>query len=432
MALTGKRTFVGIGFGAIQAGLFLYEAFRSGNFGRLVVCEVRPDLVNAVRRADGRYTVNVAHADRVEAVCVGPVEIEDPGSTDGRVRLIQAIADADEIATAVPSVQHYVSNTPGSVHRILAGGLRIKADRGGPRAVHYAAENHNRAAEILERAVAGGIPAAEQPAISHCIRYLNTVIGKMSGTVDVRTQNLPPVAPGLDSAFLVEAFNRILISKISFDDENAAPPFRRGIECFVEKQDLLPFEEAKLYGHNATHALAAYLGALPGARWIADLREFPGVMDFIRTAFIEESGRAMIRRHAGVDRLFTEDGYRDYADDLLARMVNPYLRDSVERVGRDPARKLAWDDRLVGTMRVALNAGVTPNRYAVGAAAALAAMDGSSVNEGTNAASWLEPIWRGSTPDPEEERAVLDLIEKGKSTLRRWLDSGCTEFPEFV
>ncbi len=39
MTLTGNRTYVGFGFGAIQAGLFLYEAFQSGNFGRLVVAE---------------------------------------------------------------------------------------------------------------------------------------------------------------------------------------------------------------------------------------------------------------------------------------------------------------------------------------------------------------------------------------------------------
>ena len=45
MALTGTRTYVGFGFGAIQAGLFLYEAYRSGNFARLVVAEVLPDLV---------------------------------------------------------------------------------------------------------------------------------------------------------------------------------------------------------------------------------------------------------------------------------------------------------------------------------------------------------------------------------------------------
>jgi len=52
MALTGKRTFVGFGFGAIQAGLFLYEAYQSDNFGRLVVAEVLPDRVDAVRRVD--------------------------------------------------------------------------------------------------------------------------------------------------------------------------------------------------------------------------------------------------------------------------------------------------------------------------------------------------------------------------------------------
>ena len=54
MALTGGRTFVGFGFGAIQAGLFLYEALRSGNFGRLVVGEVLPDVVDTVRRDRAR------------------------------------------------------------------------------------------------------------------------------------------------------------------------------------------------------------------------------------------------------------------------------------------------------------------------------------------------------------------------------------------
>jgi len=49
---------------------------------------------------------------------------------------------------------------------------------------------------------------------------------------------------------LVEAFNRILISKTSFGDTLATRGFHRGIEVFEEKPDLLPFEEAKLYGHN--------------------------------------------------------------------------------------------------------------------------------------------------------------------------------------
>ena len=38
---------------------------------------------------------------------------------------------------------------------------------------------------------------------------------------------------------------------------------------------------------------------------------------------------------------------------------------------RDPRRKLGLDDRLVGTMRVALEQGIEPKRYALGAAAAV-------------------------------------------------------------
>lgn len=45
------RTFVGIGFGPIQSGLFLLEAHRSGNFDRLVVAEIVPEIVDAVRWA---------------------------------------------------------------------------------------------------------------------------------------------------------------------------------------------------------------------------------------------------------------------------------------------------------------------------------------------------------------------------------------------
>ena len=47
----------------------------------------------------------------------------------------------------------------------------------------YAAENHNHAAEILEAAVLAEMPAAERAAVRGRVRFLNTVIGKMSGVV---------------------------------------------------------------------------------------------------------------------------------------------------------------------------------------------------------------------------------------------------------
>jgi len=348
MALNGTRSFVGFGFGPIQAGLFLYEAFLSGGFRRLVVAEVVEEVVHAIRQASGHFSVNIARADRVESVRVGPIEILNPACPQDRPRLIDAVAGADEMATALPSVRHYASDAPGSVHRLLAEGLKLKAARGGPRTIVYAAENHNHAAEILNEKAMSALTAAERESASSGVRFLNTVIGKMSGVISddkLCPQTLLPIAPGLDRAFLVEEFNRIFISSIRFDGAKASV-FKRGIRVFEEKEDLLPFEEAKLYGHNATHALAAYVGAVRGVQRISDLRDHPGIMKFLRAAFIAESGAALVRRHRGVDDLFTEDGYRIYAEDLLARMVNPFLQDSVERVGRDIVRKLGWDDRL--------------------------------------------------------------------------------------
>ncbi len=422
-----QRTFVGFGFGAIQAGLFLYEAFRSDNFSRLVVAEVVPDVVRAVRAAGGRFSVNIAHSDHIEVAEVGPLEIHDPASESDRRRLVEAVAQAEEIATAVPSVQFYTSPDPGSIHRLLAAGLRRKAAAPGPRAIIYAAENHNHAAEILEARVLEEVPQEERERVRSRVRFLNTVIGKMSGVVsdpdEIRLQSLAAITPGGRRAFLVEAFNRILISKIRFEGAGEGPPFQRGITVFEEKDDLLPFEEAKLYGHNATHALAAYVGAIRGLERIADLSEYPDIFAFLRAAFIRESGEALVRKHAGKDPLFTHQGYREYADDLLARMVNPFLHDSVERVGRDPQRKLEWDDRLVGTLRVALHQGVKPSRYAFGTAAALAVLDRDTFDTNQPVQKWLDPLWQAASPDKKEKEQVLDLIEEGRNRLKRWRDS---------
>ncbi len=426
MALTGSRTFVGFGFGAIQAGLFLYEAYQSGNFARLVVAEVVPEVVESVRRAHGRVLVNIAHPDRVEQAALGPIAIEDPATDADRERLVAAIAAAEEIGTAIPSVAFYATSGPASLHRVLAEGLRRKARERGPRAVIYTAENNNHAAEMLQAAVMGAIPAAEHEAVRARVRFLNTVIGKMSGVVtdpaEIEAFGLGVVTPDSPRTFLVEEFNRILISAIDFPDG----PFVRGITVFQPKPDLLPFEEAKLYGHNATHALAAYLGAVAGLQHIAGLRDLPGALPFLRRAFIEESGAALRRKYAGLDPLFTEAGYAAYADDLLERMTNPFLRDTVERVGRDPQRKLGWDDRLIGTMRLARRQGIPAWRYGMGAAAALTLLDPATLAAPELAGSELKALWQESHPNQGEQAAMLELVEHGRLQLRAWVESGFT------
>ena len=57
-----KKTFVGIGFGPIQAGLFVKEAADSGRFSEIVVSEVDAELVDAVRAAGIQEVESVGFA----------------------------------------------------------------------------------------------------------------------------------------------------------------------------------------------------------------------------------------------------------------------------------------------------------------------------------------------------------------------------------
>jgi len=52
-------------------------------------------------------------------------------------------------------------------------------------------------------------------------------------------------------------------------------------------------------------------------------------------------------------------------------MTNPYLEDTTIRAGRDIVRKLGYNDRIFGTMTLALEYGIEPVNMAMGAAAAL-------------------------------------------------------------
>jgi mannitol-1-phosphate/altronate dehydrogenase len=266
----------------------------------------------------------------------------------------------------LPAVAFYRTDGPSSPHRIIARGLRRRT-RHEPLIV-FCAENHRSAAALLETAVLEEVPPVEHDLVRERARFVDTVIGKMSGIIDDERERsrrgLATITPALPAAFLVEEFDRILVSRVGRD-------LRPGLPVLREVDDLAPFEDAKLLGHNATHALAGFLGSLLGLTLVADLQRVDGAMAFLRSAFLEESGAALLRRWEGADPLFTKAGFAAYADDLLARMVNPNLADTITRAARDPRRKLGWDDRLVGLIRLGLAKGVPMPRFAMGVAAGI-------------------------------------------------------------
>ena len=398
------RTFVGFGFGAIQAGLMLYEACRSKNFERLVVSEIQPELVDSLRR-HGSYAVNIAEEEEIRQEEVGPIEALNPLDEDDRLVLVSRIAEAAELATALPSVTIFDLGTH-SVAALLAAGLVKRFESGSTlRSVVYTSENDNHAAEKLEAAILAHLPAQHHGAYREQIQCLNTVIGKMSGIVsgqdEINKREVAPITPDSERAFVVEAFNSISVTQIDFRD------FERGITIFEEKPDLLPFEEAKLYGHNASHYLLALLAHDLGMTTMAELREQPEAIAFARRAFLQEAGAGLTLKHGGLDPLFSPEGLAHYCDDLLERMTNPHLSDLVSRVIRDPRRKLAWQDRLIGAMRLSLQGGVPPFRLARGVLSAVRTID-VPVPSVTHI---LQRLWRGIAEDaPGEKSRVCQLV----------------------
>ena len=113
------RTFVGFGFGAIQGGLFLPEAFRSGNFDRLVVSEIDQELVDHLCASGGVYSCNVAGESSLSQVEIAGVEAYNPLIGDDRRKLVDAISEASELCTALPSFKLYDSG-PASVASLLS------------------------------------------------------------------------------------------------------------------------------------------------------------------------------------------------------------------------------------------------------------------------------------------------------------------------
>lgn len=376
-------TFLGIGFGPIQTGIFMLGAYKGG-FDRIVVADVDKNLVKALREDNGSVIISVAAKDRVYEENIQRIEIYNPQDGDDLKKLVAAAADADEIATALPAVTFFKHIAPW-----LRQGFEKNPNR---RRLVYTAENNNHAAELLEQAVGVKFPETH---------YLNTVVGKMSGVLsasECEKRKLPTLTPFSDRGHLVEEFSRILISSCP-GVEN-----RRTIGLYA-KNDLLPFEEAKLYGHNAIHMLLGLHAMENGISFMHELAGKPEIIKLGRRAFIEESGRGLCKKWNGVDELFTEKGFREYAEDLLVRMVNPFLTDSVERVCRDLERKLGWDDRIIGTMRLVVSQGYDPVELSRGAKIAAEKLFGS---DNCELRKGFEKLW--PAPWTDEHGKILQLL----------------------
>jgi mannitol-1-phosphate 5-dehydrogenase len=327
--MTAGRAVI-VGAGRIGLG-FLAERMRDAGLGATVVTRTA-ERAEALNR-DGGVRVRLLTRGGDLDTSVGPLEAVP--AEDVRT-VARRIAEAPLIAVAVGS-----SQLP-DVAPIIARGL---AERPEPVDV-LVIENQADAGSRLRELVAASAPdAAERDGFASTL--VDRIVTAHQDDAGDPTRYLAEARIGA----VVEA--RALTTRL---------PRIAGLRPVA---DYDAHVQRKLYVFSAGHAATAYLGALRDHRDLPVAAEDPEVRAGVLAAVAEGQAGLDVRYGRG----FSGGAGRQSAE--LDRYRNAALGDTVDRVGRDPLRKLGAEDRILGPALLAADAGIAPVALAVVAAAAL-------------------------------------------------------------
>jgi mannitol-1-phosphate 5-dehydrogenase len=220
---------------------------------------------------------------------------------------------------------------------VIMAGLRRRNASLPPLAV-MACENAINATDVLAEHVRGNVAAQEWHDVAARAVFANTAVDRI----------VPGQAADAGVDVTVEAFYEWVIERSAFP---GTPPVIPGA-TFVDK--LEPYIERKLFTVNTGHATVAYFGFAAGVSKISDALAVPQVADAARRV-LEETSALLVAKH-GLD----EAQQRGYREKILSRFANPALPDTVERVGRQPLRKLGRHERFIGPAAEIAEQGTRP------------------------------------------------------------------------
>jgi len=315
------RTAGQFGAGNIGRG-FLAQLFHESGLEVVFVDVVRPVVEALNLRRE--FPIHIV-GPRAETVRIENVRAVFAGETD---RVADEVARAEIVCTAV-GANAIRALAPG-----IAAGLsrRLRTD---PRPLNVLlCENLHDAAAVLRAAVAENLPERERDAVLASTGFVQAVVSRM---VPVQTE--ADIAADL-LAVRVEAYKRLPI------DGQAIAGVLPDIVGFEPVSNFEAYVERKLYVHNCLHAVLGYAGHAAGYTYGYEAIEDTEVWALM-SAVMAETTAALHRRHG-----FDPAALQAHAADLLERFRNRDLGDTCRRLARDPIRKLAGDDRLVGAARL--------------------------------------------------------------------------------
>ncbi len=387
---TGKvdvRRAVIFGAGSVGRG-FLGQLFCEAGWA-VTFLDVDARLVAALATV-GSYphiTVGAAGAARTLISPVTAVDVLDMASA------VEALERADLAATSVGA------RALPAVADTLAAAIAGRIEHGRPALNVLLAENVHDCATVMRGPLAERLPGLTPAVLEANVGLVETSIGRMIPLPD-------PATAGHDPGLIVaEPYRFLPFDGAAFIGDRPAIP---GL-VFDETVPFAFYGDRKLYVHNLGHCFAANLGLLAGDDLVCDSIGRPGIRYFVRAAMAESALALAVRYQIDAAPLL------DHVDDLLHRFGNRALADTNQRIARDPERKLAAGDRLLGALQCALELGLPARHLSLAVASgARRVLDASGWQEARLQALLDEQL--GSLMDASQRRllrAQVAALEHG-------------------
>lgn len=327
-----------IQFGAGNIGRGFIGALLSKAGYHVVFADVNEEIINKINE-DKCYTIHVmdveCHKEKIENIS---------GVISTSAAILEEVKTAEVITTAVgPVVLPRIAST-------LAEGIKLRKSEGIVEPLNIiACENAIKASSQLEEEIKKYLNEEE-------LAYLNEYVGFPNCSVD---RIVPPVKSENILDVVVEGFYEWNVEKSAFKGEIPK------IEGMNLADNLMAYIERKLFTLNTGHAITAYFGYLKGYETVDESIQDEVIYEFVKKAMIE-SGQGLIEKYQ-----FDKEAHLKYIDKIINRFKNPYLKDDVARVGREPLRKLNENDRLIKPLMTARSYHLNTDHLLLGVGAAL-------------------------------------------------------------
>ena len=371
-----------IQFGAGNIGRGFIGALLSKAGYHVVFADVNKEIIEKINE-DKFYTIHVMDVECTEE------KIENiSGVISTSDDILKEIVEAEIITTAVgPVVLPRIAPT-------LAKGIQLRKESGLKSFLNIiACENAIKASSQLEEEVKKYLNEEE-------VEYLEEFVGFPNCSVD---RIVPPVKSENILDVVVERFYEWNVEEKAF--KGSIPQ----IDGMNLADNLMAYIERKLFTLNTGHAITAYFGYLKGYNTIDESIKDEVIYDFVKKAMIE-SGQGLIAKYN-----FDEEAHLKYIDKIIGRFKNPYLKDDVARVGREPLRKLNENDRLIKPLITARGFNIKTDSLLLGVGAALHYDNKEDAQSRELQSLIQEKGIRGSIAEISkisEDTDVLDKIEK--------------------